>query len=1614
MQPSMLDRYNSVAGLNTTQGAQYRVTPENYRQVLGDNADVVLSPKDMKDMYEKGYLDVQRQFTQQESNEGILTIATKAVAALIGPSKSIGAIQIDPKFLDMIKDPNADVGFGYTRLKQESLKALPYPNDPPKPERPARPTEPSLQQTHFEVKTPTQVTEQHRDQLVKFRKEQEQRLQTPDSRYMVEINSSQNNKNVKWDPSSVRSTEEYSHTIKKYENEGAPSLWNGEYVADATWHVAYSEALLQDRDMAVRHQFAERGSIDMNTAIKDLKDGKTGTTAVQRTQQMLDFINKKNGSHLTLEDVKKHPAQVKDGIAKAFGFENFASVQAITKHSVDFRAIGYISTENPKVATESVGQIPKDRANKILNTQLLGHSTKTDGTENYYDTTQLLESRSIDPTTNKNGKVDPGYPELKAAYPEAKTLADVYRVQTETLPIPENAMNEYAAIYSRVSGTPMTEDQMKALNPAPTLKDMYALRAAEYYGKGQIPVKTEGGRVTVPNNKAVTDKILNVRLVLEANNPAGNQVHWFDQNAINAVNGRAEHNFKGVSLTLHDNAGQVVSSDNSSTIERVKINSHDDVESKDTVMWELKQRGNVKDASGAVLATLSKDGKTISDGGGKVIATLSPETGKFEGVNGGNFDSFIEGIAGKFKPGLLEGGVGYGFVPTGGTTSTSVAPVLTQEAEVSGTEMIALAQGKAEPGTVNEIKTALAISDNEIKTALGDSPSPEALQGYLFQRVMTDVMGQSSEQATTALTATKTNKTFTFPEALGTPGQGVKITEPVKTVDVGEPQQVLDLNSVSASLQGNLATMGDLVNNPVVVLNDQDKAGLETLKNQIRSDIAALKANGVETVMIGQTKVKISDLEAQLPEKFAAIDANVAKGDETVRAKMLAQGLSNREEFVGGLNSVSSTDARFADMPPIPPVPAPGSEAATKYPEAIHDSASKFVDKLQEALGDGKITKEEHANMKAWVDTSRQNLANSLGIDVNTLSGVGLSTKLKDKGYSDAQISDITRTVNVLNEAQANINVVPEAVAFDDARKMVSDLRTKIQEFDTVGVVRNAFVGEMKDLAVKTPEKFDATIRGAYQLPPKGESSEADKLVADLTTMAKEGKTPVPPNISFVDPNVIKGANAAFIRNGENNEPTILLSRDLLSKPADLRNALAEEMFHHIEGQTQEYRAQEAFNKLPEDFQAKLKSDPPLSTEALGTEVAKLNPQQQQAYSDYNSAKAGTFDVKGDEGRAGLRALRAAQQGQSVSMIQNVADKARMETSDGVANLNADAKVDGKWVGGYDHGTVTINGKSYQAEFQTAAVESGSEPARSTYADTGLNVTPNNPHATDRTYTEPVSDDNPWGNNTASSPAEASRRSYLSNLDNQIQNFDLMPQVDDKGKALSPEARAQKKQGLVNERNAVQNMTAQDFAATNARNNKIGQLRTALANLEKSPPIGSEGKPISPAQAAQEKIKLENELSTVQNQSAQEFAQQNGMLSQHQMEAKDDSFWGKAREMGGQAVSAMLQMLGSGAVGEVFDRIAQGIENAWKGFYARNTGNSSAADRTQAEDVVQHGFDVGRDGNYDASRTNLINPGGKNAVGQATQQYQQQNPGLTGDRKGFMQQWWESREKGSV
>ncbi|HEY9841780.1 MAG TPA: hypothetical protein V6D23_15065, partial [Candidatus Obscuribacterales bacterium] len=89
-----------------------------------------MTTQNTRDLFEKGYLDVKRTFTEDTSSEGALSILAKSIGALIGPSKSLGAMSIDPKFMQMIKDPSAEIGFGTTSVRAEQLEVLSSPADP--------------------------------------------------------------------------------------------------------------------------------------------------------------------------------------------------------------------------------------------------------------------------------------------------------------------------------------------------------------------------------------------------------------------------------------------------------------------------------------------------------------------------------------------------------------------------------------------------------------------------------------------------------------------------------------------------------------------------------------------------------------------------------------------------------------------------------------------------------------------------------------------------------------------------------------------------------------------------------------------------------------------------------------------------------------------------------------------------------------------------------------------------------------------------------------------------------------------------------------------------------------------------------------------------------------------------------------------------------------------------------------------------------------------------------------------------------------------------------------------------------------------------------------------
>jgi len=134
------------SGAHIPQGPKAPATSSTNTQIrvyadraLPSNIVANMTPQDFAELNKKGYLDCKLTSNTMESNEGFLTLSGKLAACLVGPSRSIGAIGIDPLFLEMIKDPNSKAGLGYTRVSNQTMEVLPSPAADPAVQQAERP-----------------------------------------------------------------------------------------------------------------------------------------------------------------------------------------------------------------------------------------------------------------------------------------------------------------------------------------------------------------------------------------------------------------------------------------------------------------------------------------------------------------------------------------------------------------------------------------------------------------------------------------------------------------------------------------------------------------------------------------------------------------------------------------------------------------------------------------------------------------------------------------------------------------------------------------------------------------------------------------------------------------------------------------------------------------------------------------------------------------------------------------------------------------------------------------------------------------------------------------------------------------------------------------------------------------------------------------------------------------------------------------------------------------------------------------------------------------------------------------------------------------------------------
>lgn len=159
---NLIDRQN----LTVSEDSQVlNLTRENYAEMVGKypDLDILLTPQDMKRLMQEGSLQVRVTSSMAESNEGLASLTGKLAAALVGPSRSVGAISIDPTFLEMIKDPNSKSMGSHTRVTQTKLEVLPAADpEVQQIEAPPRPVEiPNL--TEYQPRPRPEVRQEEDD-----------------------------------------------------------------------------------------------------------------------------------------------------------------------------------------------------------------------------------------------------------------------------------------------------------------------------------------------------------------------------------------------------------------------------------------------------------------------------------------------------------------------------------------------------------------------------------------------------------------------------------------------------------------------------------------------------------------------------------------------------------------------------------------------------------------------------------------------------------------------------------------------------------------------------------------------------------------------------------------------------------------------------------------------------------------------------------------------------------------------------------------------------------------------------------------------------------------------------------------------------------------------------------------------------------------------------------------------------------------------------------------------------------------------------------------------------------------------------------------------------------
>jgi hypothetical protein len=1216
---------------------------ESFRVYAGDSipSNVVLNPNQRKQLFEEGYIDVQRSSTMMESNEGLLSITGKLIGALVGPSKSVAAISIDPKFLEMIKDPNAIVGMGYTRVISENFTVLPPVNSPDRPE--------STPQTP--QKTPEKA---------------------------LDINIYQQD-------ARIREQERLTAEIVGKPEGGEDLFATG---MTQTW-----------REQQLNAQ--RTGNV---TAFMQ-NNNSTGLG------NMMSFVG---GNKLDGQNIRAGTPQYNQ-LFTVSRFALGASFVDGTRYNSEMTA-GDI---NNRMSTNSVAAIQPDRPAMYPNLPsspskrtdfMIGKEfmqNRMDGSHKEYGQTYRFEMLShLDEKPNGKPKFPvAGNPRLEGeftrlytkAHPGATpdqinaakqnaTLGDVVRLSNQTTTIgngPESAQTrqQYVHLLNEVrqkNGQPADFTEANVDFSQVTQAEYYALQyqvSSAYVSSPQAHVPPMNPPVQIGDNGRVTN-MNSGNIAANSNNLAyfsmtnfGRDVGQMQFMGNGLINEFVDKGNYPSEFRLERNDAQ----DMTGTAEQFN-NIVDLTTSQQGQQWiadrgfTIAQNGTLRDQDGKNVSMVPENVRVNML---KAIQGMPPAVRNtpqmqrlFQGLESSKVGdpAFVrsDDLTAMMRDTRFVSAMNANNVPS--KTLNQVAQPMDVKALTQGqwAQMQGLKATDSDTSTDGR-SAAQQFQDGQYVFTTGSTTSPQQplkvdniTTGQLaemaksdpakFGRVMTEVFKLTPEQAAEQKQLAEQNPgAWTMPRLpAGSSATQVKETLPPSAEDQKQ--------AATTALTNNIATLNTLsnyVNNGLNLVGGQAKA--DALVAQINQDLdklIAIDPNAEVKFMDGNPPVektmKASELKAHIASEATTVKDNIEKYG---RASALMQG-EDGETTVAPTSDGASTGRPLAPIGvPTPPSLPDGDKS--DYYKSVEGYTRQMSTHVNSLLTTGKrhISDQDLAGMRQSVNQMRNNLAESLGTNPDALSimanepnqvgqALGIAEPYAQMSPENKEkVDQALSSISLLNKAQANLGLHADGSALQVARADMAALRSNIENFD-ISVTRNAFKGELERVAKDNPDAFKTIVQGAYGL------AENDPKIAELLTLAQNGQMPEPPNVRFVDAGDLKGGNAAYVNEGGG---TILLSRELLTRQPfsaqAVQDAFAEEMFHHLE----------------------------------------------------RTVRPDGSDTAGDEGRGGLQALRAYREDKdNLQGISTAGAKGRDEQAQGVSTVSSG-----------DHGTVTLDGRTVAAEFNS-------------------------------------------------------------------------------------------------------------------------------------------------------------------------------------------------------------------------------------------------------------------------------------------------------------------------